>query len=139
MRTRAQALVEHRVFQATIITVIIVNAIAIGVQTYPSLTHNPLLVALDTVVLGIFTVEILLRLYAYGWQFFKGGWNWFDLLIVISSYLPTGGALQVLRVLRVLRLLRLLSSVPSLRKVVNALITAIPGIASIGGLLVIIM
>ena len=138
-RTSVRALVEHRVFQSTIIAVIIVNAIAIGLQTYPSLTHNEFLVGLDVVVLTIFTIEIILRLYAHGWQFFKGGWNWFDLIIVVVSYLPTGGALQVLRVLRVLRVMRLLSAIPSLRKVVNALVASIPGIASIGGLLVIIM
>lgn len=139
LRARTRALVEHRIFQGVIIAVIILNAVLIGLQTYPTMTHSPLLLAIDAIVLGIFTVEILLRLYAYGWRFFRGGWNWFDFLIVVISYLPTGGALQVLRVLRVLRVMRLLSAIPSLRKVVNALVASIPGIASIGGLLIIIM
>lgn len=139
MRERIRSLVKSRGFQATIITVIVVNAVLIGFQTYPAFEALPALHSLDMIILGIFTAEILLRLYADGWKFFRGAWNWFDFLIVLISYIPSGGALQILRVLRVLRILRLLSAVPSLRKVVNALIASIPGIASIGALLVIIM
>ena len=51
---------------------------------------------------------------------------------------PASEAFSVVRALRTLRVLRLVSSVPSLRKVVGALLRAIPGISAIGGLLLLI-
>jgi voltage-gated sodium channel len=44
----------------------------------------------------------------------------------------------VLRALRILRTLRLLSVVPSMRKVVQALLTAVPGMMSIGAIILLI-
>ncbi len=136
---RVIAVVDSRAFVGFIIGLIIANAVMIGLHTYPAIGQHPAMEALDAIVLGVFTVEIALRIFAHRGAFFRDPWSWFDLLVVAVSYVPSGGALQILRVLRVLRVLRLLSAVPSLRKVVNALITAIPGIASIGALLVIIM
>ena len=75
LRAKTRALVEHRVFQATIIAVIVLNAVVIGVQTYPSMSHSPVLLTIDVIVLAIFTIEIALRLFAYGGRFFRRGWN----------------------------------------------------------------
>lgn len=47
------------------------------------------------------------------------------------SLLPNSGSLSVLRSLRILRALRLFSSVPALRRVVGALVSALPGMGSI--------
>lgn len=139
VRQRVITLVDSRGFVGFIIALIIANAIMIGLHTYPAIGQHPAMEVLDAVVLGIFTVEIALRIFAHRGQFFRDPWSWFDLFVVAVSFVPSGGTLQILRVLRVLRVLRLLSAVPSLRKVVNALVSAVPGIASIGALLVIIM
>lgn len=141
LRDRVRALVEDRRFQGVITTLIIINAVVLGIETYPSNIERfgQVLEAINAVVLAVFVVELVLRLWAHGWPFFKDGWNVFDFLIVVISLIPVSGGLQILRVLRVLRVLRLISSVPALRKVVGALISAVPGIAAIGGLLVLIM
>ena len=52
--------------------------------------------------------------------------------------LPASGPLAILRALRVLRVLRLMSVVPQMRTVIQALITAIPGMVSIIGLITLI-
>ncbi|HIT76978.1 MAG TPA: ion transporter [Candidatus Avipropionibacterium avicola] len=139
LQERVTALVDSRGFVGFIIGLIIANAVMIGLHTYPAIGGHPAMEWLDGIVLAIFTVEIVLRIFAHRKDFFRDPWSWFDLFVVAVSYVPSGGTFQILRVLRVLRVLRLLSAVPSLRKVVNALITAVPGIASIGALLVIIM
>lgn len=139
-RQRVRAVVESRWFQRTILVLIIVNAVVLGLETFPAVmwVAGGLLVALNWVVLAVFTVEIALRLYVGRWRFFTDGWNVFDFLVVVLSYLPIIPGLQVVRVLRVLRVLRLLSQVRSMRRIVGALLAAIPGIASIGGLLIVI-
>lgn len=141
LRARITQLVESSRFQSAIVVVILINAAILGVETYSGLPAS-LLNALgwvNTVIVGIFVVEIILRIYAHRSQFFRDPWGWFDLIIVVVALIPAGAGGEVLRVLRALRVLRLLSTVRSMRIVVNALIASLPGIASIGALLGMVM
>ena len=139
-RQRVGAWVESSSTQRIIITVIVLNAIVLGLETSPRLMDNygRILIVLDHIMLGIFVVEITAKLYARGLDFFKTGWNVFDFLVVAVALLPSSGPLSVFRALRVLRVLRLISVIPRLRFVVEALLKAIPGIASIGLLMLIL-
>ncbi len=136
-RDRVRALVEHKRFQHFIIWVIVVNAITLGLETSPVVLREVggLLHVADHVMLYIFTVELALRLYAHGWRFFRDSWNVFDFVIVAISLIPASGPFSVLRALRILRALRLVSAVPAMRRVVSGLLAAVPGMASIGALL----
>ena len=136
-RERVRALVEHKRFQQFIIWVIVVNAVTLGLETSASVMREfgGLLHAADRAMLAIFTVELALRLYAFGWRFFRDSWNVFDFIIVAISLIPATGPFSVLRALRVLRVLRLISAVPAMRRVVSGLLNAVPGMASIGALL----
>jgi len=136
-RDRARALVENKRFQQFIIWVIVLNAVALGLETSAPVMANfgPLLHAADRIMLAIFVVELALRLFAYGWKFFNDSWNVFDFVVVGISLIPATGPFSVLRALRVLRVLRLISAVPAMRRVVSGLLAAVPGMASIGALL----
>jgi voltage-gated sodium channel len=136
-RDRVRALVEHRRFQKFIIWVIVVNAITLGLETSANVMREfgGVLHVADRIMLVIFTVELSLRLYAFGWRFFRDSWNVFDFIIVGISLIPATGPFSVLRALRVLRVLRLISAVPAMRRVVSGLLAAVPGMASIGALL----
>ena len=140
-RARVRTLVESGSFQRLITAIILVNAAALGCETSPRLLaeYGVLLHAIDRLALGVFVLEMALRLYAHGKRFFSDAWNWFDLLIIGVALLPFGSGLSVLRALRILRALRLISVVPSMRRVVSALLTAMPGMASITGLLALIL
>lgn len=142
MNVRAQvgAWIESAPIQRIIITLIVVNAVTLGLETSPTaMTHaGDLLIAIDRAILAVFVVEIALKLYATGFAFFRTPWNVFDFLVVAIALLPSSGPLAVLRALRVLRVLRLLSLVPQLRFVVEALLRAVPGISSIALLMVVI-
>jgi len=131
---QAKRITEAQSFQRFIIAVIVLNGAIVGMETYPALMARwgTVLEALDTACLAIFTVEILLRILAYGsrpWRFFTGGWNVFDFVIVSAAYVP-GLAEQgtLLRLVRLLRVLRLLSTLPSLQMMVAALVHSIPRI-----------
>jgi len=83
----------------------------------------------------VFTLELLIKFYAYRLSFFRSGWNIFDLLIVAIAWIPASGSLAVLRTLRILRVLRLLSVVPQMRRVISAIGHSIPGMISVIGVL----
>lgn len=133
-------LVEATWFQRVITIAIILNAITLGLETAPELVgaYMPLLLVVDTGFLVLFVVEIICKLVAYRWQFFKNGWNIFDFSIVAISLLPFIQGLSVLRALRVLRVLRLISVIPQFRKVTQAFFDSLSGLAAIGAILLII-
>ncbi|MEP4769923.1 MAG: ion transporter [Roseibium sp.] len=140
MRDRIKTLVTSRRWEYWIIGVIIVNAVTLGLETSASVmsTIGPALVTIDKIILAIFVVELLLRLYAHGLKFFKDPWSLFDFAIVGISLMPASGAFTVLRSLRILRVLRLISVMPSLRRVIGGLIAALPGMGSIVMLMVLV-
>jgi voltage-gated sodium channel len=117
--------------------VIIANAAVIGMETYDSLDreHGALLDTLNDVFLGMFTVEIAIRLAAYGRRpqdFFKSGWNTFDFLVVGLAYVPwVRQSVTLLRLARLLRVARLVSVMPGLRLVIAAIARSLAPIASL--------
>lgn len=125
--------VESGAFSSFVTAVIVLNSITLGLETSPAIVSSigPLLHIIDSAALWIFTAELLLKLRVYRAQFFKDGWNLFDLTIVTIAWIPGAGPLSVLRALRIMRILRLVSVVPSMRKVVGALFNALPGMGSI--------
>ena len=133
-------LVESKAFQTFIIAVIVINGIVLGIQTSKSLSAQAIttLDLIDTVCLVIFCVEILLKFAVYRLGFFKQGWNIFDLIIVLVALIPTSGGLSILRAFRILRVLRLITAIASFRRVVSGMLLAIPGVGSVGGLLLLV-
>lgn len=125
--------VESRSVQTWIIGVILLNAVVMGLETSTSIMarwHTELKV-IDTLCLVVFVIELGIKFFAYRNQFWRSGWNIFDLLVVAVALAPGAGAWSVLRSLRVLRVLRLLTVIPSLRKVVAAFLHSIPGLAGV--------
>lgn len=132
--------IESTRVQNVIVAVIVINAATLGFETSETVMsrYADLLHTIDRVCLVIFVGELLVKLYAFRLGFFKVSWNVFDLVVVGIALIPGSGAFGVLRSLRVLRVLRLVSMVPQLRRVVEALVRAIPGILSIGALLILL-
>lgn len=133
MRERIRVIVFSRRFQQFIVAVILVNAATLGLETVPAAVarHGDLLALIDHLALYVFVAELVAKMYVERWRFVRDPWNVFDTLIVGIALLPATGGLSVLRALRILRALRLLSVVPSLRRVVSALLRAMPGMSSI--------
>ncbi len=137
LRARITRFVESDRFVWIITTLIVLNAITLGLETSREARamFGPQLAVIDTVILVIFTVELAAKLYAYRLDFFRSGWNLFDLAIVTIAWLPATNGLSILRALRILRVLRLLSVVPQMRRVIGAIGHAIPGMISVIGVL----
>jgi voltage-gated sodium channel len=133
LQRRLGEFIEQPNVQRVIIALILVNAAILGLETSAAVMASMglFLRVLDTAILAVFVVEIAIRLYVHRLSFWRDPWSVFDFLVVAIALIPATGPLAVLRALRVLRVLRLLTIVPSMRKVVGALLTAIPGLGSI--------
>jgi voltage-gated sodium channel len=138
-RARLAHFVESPRVQQFIVALIVINAVTLGLETFPQVTarFGGVLHTLDTALLAVFVVELVLKLVGHGFRFFRSAWNIFDLVVVGIALLPATGGLSVLRALRVLRVLRLVSAIPKMRFVVESLARSLPGLGSIGFLLMI--
>jgi voltage-gated sodium channel len=131
--------VESRWFHNFIITVIVINGAVLGIETAQGLsaTAMKVLMWIDQLCLLIFVIELLMKFLVYRLSFFKQGWNVFDFLIVAVALVPATGELSILRAFRIFRVLRLITTVDSIRRVVAGMLIAIPGVGSVGALLII--
>ena len=138
---KVDRLVNSSWYQNFIVMVILLAAIVVGLETYPAIMarYGATLRILDKVIVGIFAVEIVLKLAALGqnWpKFFKDGWNVFDFVVVTVCLMPFGTEFAaVFRLVRILRVLRLISALPRLQLIVGALLKSIPSIGYVGVLL----
>ena len=133
VREKVASIMDRAATRNFISGVILFNAVILGLETSDTAmaAAGPLILALDAACLTIFVIEIVLKIFARGLGFFRSGWNWFDFIIVAIALVPAGQGLSVLRALRILRLLRIISVAPTLRRVVEGFISALPGMASV--------
>eukprot|EP00970_Alexandrium_tamarense_P013114 scaffold3253_cov180-Alexandrium_tamarense.AAC.1 len=126
--------------QNILLLLIVINAIMMGVATFPFVKYNPDLSArfelVDLIFLILFTVESGLQLMYHGWRLFKDGFLVFDLAIVVMSWALDGA--QVARAFRIFRALRLITRIDTMRNLVLALFSVVPKMTAIGMLLFLI-
>lgn len=136
---------QSRQFQLSIFGVILLNAVVLGLETYDSIATEwgDTLFLLNEIFLGIFIIEILIRIAAYGnrpQDYFKQGWNIFDFVVVFAVFIPgvRENAL-LLRLVRLLRVVRVISIFPDLRVLVSGMGRALRPIAAMGALTVLFL
>ncbi|CAF1331232.1 unnamed protein product [Adineta ricciae] len=143
-RSRTLQLVEHRFFERLIIASILASSTTLALEdinTRQQPVFYKILVVLDKLFTVIFTIELILKWFAYGIKnYFTNGWNWLDFVIVLVSVLGSLldwlgvadiPAFKSMRTLRALRPLKALSRFEGMRVVVNALVGAIPSIFNV--------
>ncbi len=112
-------IIHSDAFEMLIAGVIVVNAICLAILTFPNISQDAqqLAVTIDYICLGIFTVELIVRMISYGkkpWMFFRSGWNIFDFVIIASTPIFAGQT-TFLRLLRLFRLIRIFRFLPEVR------------------------
>jgi voltage-gated sodium channel len=138
MAERARRIADSNRFQGFIFGVIAFNAVVLGLETYDGISdeYGDVLAILNDACLGIFVVEVAIRIASYGRRpqdFFKEGWNVFDFVVIGAAFLP--GLRQnatLLRLVRLLRIVRLVSVLPELRVLIRGMVGALPPIGSMG-------
>ncbi|CAF3995487.1 unnamed protein product [Rotaria sordida] len=137
-------IVEHQYFEYLIIISILASSTTLALEDVNTRQQPKFLFILtifDKIFTVIFTIELILKWFAYGiTNYFTNGWNKLDFIIVIVSILGTildllGIAdipiFKSMRTLRALRPLKALSRFEGIRIVVNALFGAIPSIFNV--------
>lgn len=133
-------LVNNEFVQLGIIVLIVINALMMGLATMDFVTENPdttiVFGKIDKSFLVIFSVEVAMQLYYFGFALFLDGWLVFDFFVVIISW--AFESLQVVRAFRIFRAFRLVTRVKPLRDLVLALGQVLPRMTAISALLIII-
>ncbi|XP_029929781.1 cation channel sperm-associated protein 1-like [Myripristis murdjan] len=144
--------VDHRWFDATISAVIIINVVALLVETWDEV--GPVkafyLDVMEKFFCVIYTLECVLKLLAHGLDFFKEGWNWFVLVIVITSLLTVVPVeedspyydfqamvkgIKSIRGARAAQAFRILTQIRSLRCVLDAIFEALGYVTVVIGIM----
>jgi voltage-gated sodium channel len=129
-------LVSHPAFDAGVLAVVLANAAVLGLQTFDGVVraHGATLDLLNDLFLGLFVIEIAVRLAAHGrrpWRFFVYRWNVFDLTLVVLAFAPGfQGNSTLLRLARLLRIVRIVRLLPELRILIIAIARSIPPLFS---------
>jgi voltage-gated sodium channel len=131
LKTALIALHNNKLFEFVVIGVIILSSLLIGVKTYDiDPNYLTVLQVMDASVTVFFLTEIIIRFTTTEnkKRFFHNGWNVFDTIIVVVSIIPIdqGEYALLARLIRIFRVLRLISAIPELRKLVSALVKALP-------------
>jgi voltage-gated sodium channel len=134
-------LTKNIVWEMFILACIVANAAILGYDAHfgGSNRYHALIEQWNMYFLYVFTAELFLEFLADGpRRYFKRGWNIFDVVVVGMSYIAVNPAISALRTLRVVRVFRLVSAVPQMRRVVEALFAAMPGILATVAILAIV-
>lgn len=126
----AKYLVNNKYFNNFTLIIVLINTILIGVSTYipnAQVLHN-----IEYWCVLIYLIEIIIRFTgrSSSKEYFSSGWNWFDIFIVASSFIPAS-MFSLAPVLRVFRIFKLCGKVKELNILVNVLFRSIKSLTFI--------
>lgn len=115
------------------------NAIVSGLGTSQAMMHHfgNQLEWVEFTILGMFVIEVSLRIFVFRGDFFKKGWNIFDFLIIGASLFPHTAGFSILRSFRVLKSLHMFQISPHMTHIIQALRHMGPSALSVSFLMVI--
>ncbi len=127
-KRKVKKLVEGTNFDLFILSLICIDAVALGFMTseITNVFFDHVLFVLDRLCMAIFIMEMLMKIYAYGKGFFKNGWNIFDFVIVAISSVPFASYFIVLRTFRLFRSLKYVNKFSRLKFIINTFIALLP-------------
>ena len=140
VRAKIHQFIYGPVGERIILGLIILNSVVLGLETSPAAMAwgGGLISGLDKIFLGLFVLEMVLKVASDPRPFFRNGWDIFDLIVIALSVFPYQGHLSMLRALRIARVLRLVSVAPRLRVVVESIIKSLPSLGWVSALLAVI-
>ena len=152
-RWRLRCVCNSKVFQGVILFLILANSVSLAFDTpQTSDAIKDVLDIIELVFLILFTIEMLLKMVAFGLfrnvavdgtnppqfyyhGYFRNAWNWLDFGIVVigwvTEFQSDGASLSGLRAMRVFRVLKGVSQVGGMRVLVESLAKAAPALANV--------
>ncbi|PNH09896.1 Sodium channel protein type 5 subunit alpha [Tetrabaena socialis] len=148
-RSRLRRLL-HRVatskgFEWLVVVVIVANVVFMAmVHTDMSSMWQGIMSFSNLVFTSLFVLEAALKIAAWGGFYFRDAWNCFDFFVVLASVTSVAldfsntrnlSFMPALRVLRIVRVFRLIRSAEGMRKLMATLVTSLPALANVGGVM----
>merc|ERR1719167_277692 len=131
-------LVKHKYFRYVFDGIILVNAFVILANVD----------YIEWVFLAVFTLEIILKMYAFGFYMYFGKlWNIFDFVIIGAALIfdivdeargddeDANVILDILLILRVMRIVKILHSVTYFKSILNTILHILPSLLTYAGVL----
>ena len=156
LRRRAIEIVDDAAFDQAVITLILVNCVFLALWNpieSPCSAKNAVLDQAEFTFLLLFSVEMGLKLVAMGVRggrhrlgYLSDRWNWLDATVVLSGWLSLvmdsvsartcgdgagDSSVSAIRVVRMLRPLRAINGIPGLKRIIAALIGAVPQLMNV--------
>lgn len=127
-KRRITAFVETHGFDMFIMALICINSVVLGLMAIPSFHNNfgSILYLIDRLCLAIFLVEIGLKLYVYGKDFFKSHWNTADFAIIAISSFSFASSFIIFRAFRLFRLLKYINRFSKLKRIIDVAMALLP-------------
>ena len=132
------SLVKHKYFRYVFDGIILVNAFVILANVD----------YIEWVFLAVFTLEILLKMYSFGFYMYFGKlWNIFDFVIIGAALIfdivdeargddeDANVILDILLILRVMRIVKILHSVNYFKSILNTILHILPSLLTYAGVL----
>ena len=176
LRGRVYDLVNHPYFDGLILLCIFLNTVTLAIPHYTTVCLSPAddmgrreedaegcieqagemsgalqdgLELSNNIFLGIFTAEVVLKIYGLGWgQFSVDRFNLFDLVVVIfgfGEHLPFdtipggGGIISAFRIFRLARVFKAAKYWPSMQSLVATLIDTLPSLTYLTIVLILLL
>lgn len=131
-------------FHTTATAAIVLNAVALGLETVPSVADDrrASFVVTNWVFQAAFTAELLVRFLAARSPaaFFRDGWNTFDTVVVALAFVPAvGPAATVARLTRVLRIVRLIEVSEEMKLIVGTILASLRSLSRLIVMIVLVL
>ena len=137
-RLKVQYIISLKLFNAIIITLIILNSIFLVFETIKQLKTASKIS--NYIFTCLFTIEFLMKIIVYGFvlddnSYLRDPWNWLDFIVVITgllSFFPQINAnLFSLRTFRILRPLKSINALPNMKIFIITLINSLGDLGNI--------
>ncbi|XP_070295555.1 cation channel sperm-associated protein 3-like [Salvelinus sp. IW2-2015] len=141
---------EKTLFDGMIMVTIILNALFMALETDYDLKYKlfGFFEIADEFFMAIYTMEFLMKVYVNPAVYWKNGYNVFDAIILVISFVPmfadggdssAMGTMRIVRAFRSLRVLKTVSFIRGLQSLVVALFKTMKSVVYVLGLMFVLM
>jgi hypothetical protein len=150
VKDKLHALATSKFFENLVFICIVINTGCMAATWYAeSKAYTEAMESVNLVFTIIYTVESGIKIVVFGKKYFKDGWNVFDFMIVVVSWLGffleavfklnVGSAATIIRSFRVARVFKMIRRFKSMRKIFNTFVVALPELGNVGSLLLLLL
>ncbi|XP_029555371.1 cation channel sperm-associated protein 3 isoform X2 [Salmo trutta] len=141
---------ERTLFDGLIMVTIVLNALFMALETDYDLKYKlfGFFAIADEFFMAIYTMEFLMKVYVNPGVYWKNGYNVFDAIILVISFVPmfadggdssAMGTMRIVRAFRSLRVLKTVSFIRGLQALVVALFKTMKSVVYVLGLMFLLM